>query len=174
MRGTLTLIRLSHTAVSVFLSIALLFVGASTHPAHAALGENADSVAADAAIFEANGVRHGPRSALNAPALTAYSVEQMTTPSGIAVNEYVGPDGRVFAVTWRGRTPPNLATLLGAYFMQYQHAANAGGLTAHGLHHASVRGSEVVVETAGHMRDMWGRAFLPAMLPPGVEQSQIQ
>jgi Protein of unknown function (DUF2844) len=174
MRGTLTLIRLSHTAVSVFLGIALLFVGASTHPAHAALGENADSVAADAAIFEANGVRHGPRSALNAPALTAYSVEQMTTPSGIAVNEYVGPDGRVFAVTWRGRTPPNLATLLGAYFMQYQHAANAGGLTAHGLHHASVRGSEVVVETAGHMRDMWGRAFLPAMLPPGVEQSQIQ
>lgn len=168
------MIRLSHTAVSVFLGIALLFVGASTHPAHAALGENADSVAADAAIFEANGVRHGPRSALNAPALTAYSVEQMTTPSGIAVNEYVGPDGRVFAVTWRGRTPPNLATLLGAYFMQYQHAANAGGLTAHGLHHASVRGSEVVVETAGHMRDMWGRAFLPAMLPPGVEQSQIQ
>jgi hypothetical protein len=174
MRGTLTLIRLSHTAVSVFLGIALLFVGASTHPAYAALGENADSVAADAAIFEANGVRRGPRSALNAPALTAYSVEQMTTPSGIAVNEYVGPDGRVFAVTWRGRTPPNLATLLGAYFMQYQHAANAGGLTAHGLHHASVRGSEVVVETAGHMRDMWGRAFLPAMLPPGVEQSQIQ
>jgi hypothetical protein len=37
-----------------------------------------------------------------------------------------------------------------------------------------VRGSEVVVETAGHMRDMWGRAFLPAMLPSGVDQSEIQ
>jgi hypothetical protein len=24
------------------------------------------------------------------------------------------------------------------------------------------------------MRDMWGRALLPAMLPPGVEQSEIQ
>jgi hypothetical protein len=168
------LTRLSHTAASVFLGIALLFVGGRPHPAHAALGENAASVAADAATFEANGVMHASHSALNAPALTAYSVEQMTTPSGIAVKEYVGPDGRVFAVTWRGRRPPGLATLLGAYFTQYQHAANAGGLTAHGLHHASVRGSEVVVETAGHMRDMWGRAFLPAMLPAGVEQSEIQ
>ncbi|MGH7914554.1 MAG: DUF2844 domain-containing protein [Candidatus Binataceae bacterium] len=37
-----------------------------------------------------------------------------------------------------------------------------------------MRGSEVAVETAGHMRDMWGRALLPAMLPPGVEQSEIQ
>ena len=166
--------KLSHTAASAFVGIALLFVGAEPHPAHAALGENSASVAADAVIFEANGVRHTPRSALNAPALTAYSVEQMTTPSGIAVNEYVGPDGRVFAVTWRGRRPPDLATLLGAYFTQYQHAASAGGLTAHGLHHASVRGSEVMVETAGHMRDMWGRAFLPAMLPHGVEQSEIQ
>jgi hypothetical protein len=168
------LTRSSQTAASVFLGIALLFVGASPHAALAALGGNADSVAADAAIFEANGVRHTSRSALNAPAVTAYNVEQMTTPSGTAVKEYVGTDGRVFAVTWRGRRPPDLATLLGAYFTQYQHAANAGGLTAHGLHHASVRGSEVVVETAGHMRDMWGRAFLPAMLPSGVEQSEIQ
>ena len=164
----------SQTAASAFLGIALLFVGTSPHPALAALGGNADSVAADAAIFEAKAVRHTSRSALNAPAVTAYSVEQMTTPSGIAVKEYVGTNGRVFAVTWRGRRPPDLATLLGAYFTQYQHAANAGGLTAHGLHHASVRGSEVVVETAGHMRDMWGRAFLPAMLPSGVEQSEIQ
>ena len=166
--------RSSQTAASAFLGIALLFVGASPHPAHAALGGNADSVAADAAIFEAKGVRHTSRSALNAPTVTAYSIEQMTTPSGTAVKEYVGTDGRVFAVTWRGRRPPDLATLLGTYFTQYQHAANAGGLTAHGLHHASVRGSEVVVETAGHMRDMWGRAFLPAMLPSGVEQSEIQ
>lgn len=111
---------------------------------------------------------------MNAPALTAYSVEQMTTPAGIAVNEYVSPDGRVFAVTWRGRRPPDLAMLLGAYFAQYQDAAKAGGLTAHGLHHASVRGSDVVVETAGHMRDMWGRAFLPAMLPAGMRESEIQ
>jgi hypothetical protein len=160
--------------IAAFMGLALLLVGVSPSPAHAALGETADSVAADAASFNANAVRHTPRSALNAPAVVAYTVEQMTTASGIAVNEYVGPDASVFAVTWRGRRPPDLSMLLGSYFAQYQEAANAGGLAAHGLHHASVRGSEVVVEMAGHMRDMSGRAFLPAMLPHGVEQSEIR
>jgi hypothetical protein len=168
------LTKLSHTAASAFIGLALLLIGAAPPPAHAALGESADSVAADAASFDANAVRHTSRSALNAPALAAYTVERMTTASGIAVNEYVGPEGKVFAVTWRGRRPPDLSVLLGSYFGQYRDAAIAGGLTAHGLHHASVRGSDVVVETAGHMRDMWGRALLPAMVPPGVEQSEIQ
>ena len=164
----------SQIAVAAIMSVALLLFGAEPSPAHAALGKTADSVAADAASLNANAVRHTPHSALNAPAVVAYTVEQMTTASGIAVNEYVGPDARVFAITWRGRRPPDLSVLLGSYFAQYQEAAVAGGLTAHGLHHASVRGSDVVVEMAGHMRDMSGRAFLPAMLPRGVEQSEIR
>jgi Protein of unknown function (DUF2844) len=163
-----------HSAVFAVVAFALLLVGALPAPAHAVLGETADSITADAASFDTNSVRHIPRAALNAPALEAYTVEQMTTATGVAVKEYVGTDGRVFAVTWRGRVPPNLSILLGSYFTQYQDAANADGLVAHGLHHASVRGSDVAVETAGHMRDMWGRALLPAMLPPGVEQSEIQ
>lgn len=154
------------------MGLALLLLGAA--PARAALGQGADSVAADAAALDAGAVSHTTRPALNAPALKAYGVEQMTTACGIAVNEFVDREGRVFAVTWRGRRPPDLSVLLGSYFAQYQDAANAGGLTAHGLHHASVRGSDVVVETAGHMRDMWGRAFVPAMVPPGVEPSEIK
>jgi len=162
------------TTAFAFIGLALLFVGTTARPARAALGETADSVTADATSFNARAITQAARSALNAPAFKSYSVEQMTTASGIAVNEYVGPEGRVFAVTWRGRTPPDLSVLLGSYFAQYREAAVAGGLAAHGLHHASVRGSEVTVETAGHMRDMWGRALLPAMLPPGVEPSEIQ
>jgi len=165
----------THTATFAFIALALLFVGGSpTATAYAALGETADSITADAASFNAVTVQQVARPALNAPAVKAYTVEQMTIASGIAVKEYVSPNGRVFAVTWRGRRPPDLAVLLGSYFTQYTDAANAGGLTAHGLHHASVRGNDVTVETAGHMRDMWGRALLPAMLPPGVEQSEIQ
>ena len=167
--------KLTYTPAFAFVALALLFVvGSPTATAYAALGETADSVTADAASFNAVTVQQVARSALNAPAVKAYTVEQMTVASGIAVKEYVGPNGRVFAVTWRGRRPPDLSVLLGSYFSQYEDAANAGGLTAHGLHHASVRGSDVTVETAGHMRDMWGRALLPAMLPPGVEQSEIQ
>jgi len=165
----------THAASFAFIALALLFVGGSrATTAYAALGETADSITADAASFNAVTARQVARPALNAPAVKAYTVEQMTIASGIAVKEYVSPNGRVFAVTWRGRLPPDMAVLLGSYFTQYQNAARAGGLTAHGLHHASVRGSDLTVETAGHMRDMWGRALLPAMLPPGVEQSEIQ
>lgn len=160
--------------VAAFMGLASLLVGAAVCPAHAALGETANSVAADAASLNATAVKHSPRSAMNAPTIVAYMVEEMTTASGIAVSEYVGPDGKIFAASWRGRRPPDLSVLLGSYFTQYQEAAIAGGLGAHGLHHASVRGSEVVVEMAGHMRDMSGRAFLPAMLPSGVEQSEIR
>ena len=163
-----------YIAACAFVGIALLFVAAAPMLAHAALGKSADSVVADAASLDATAVTHTSRSPRNAPELAAYSVAQMTTASGIAVREYVGSDGLVFAVTWRGRRPPDLSTLLGSYFGQYQDAAVAGGLTAHGLHHASVRASDVMVETAGHMRDMWGRAMLPEMLPPGVAQSEIQ
>ena len=165
----------TYTASLAFIALAMLFVGAApATSAYAALGETADSIAADAASFNAVTVQQVARPARNAPAVKAYTVDRMTIASGIEVKEYVSPNGRVFAVTWRGRRPPDLAVLLGSYFTQYQNAANAGGLTAHGLHHASVRGSDVTVETAGHMRDMWGRALLPALLPPGVEQAEIQ
>jgi hypothetical protein len=152
----------------------MLFVGASSDAARAALGAPADSVAADAASFAAPAVGRLARPAPNAPSVSAYTVARMTAAGGIGVNEFIGPDGKVFAVTWRGRRPPDLSVLLGSYFVQYQNAANAGVLAAHGLHHASVRGRDVRVETAGHMRDMWGRAWLPAMLPPGVEESEIR
>jgi Protein of unknown function (DUF2844) len=163
-----------HITISALFGLALLLIGPSLPAAHAALGGNASSMAADAAALHATIVNHVARAAVNAPAVTAYTIERMTTASGIAVDEYVGPAGKVFAVTWRGRRPPDLSRLLGSYFAQYRSAATAGGLTALGLHRASVRGSEVMVETAGHMRDMWGRAMLPSILPPDVEQSEIR
>jgi uncharacterized protein DUF2844 len=166
--------RRSHITVLAFISFALLFIGAASTAARAALGGSADSVGADAATFGAASVTQTPRSAQNAPGLATYTAVQMTTAAGIAVTEYIAPGGRVFAVSWRGRRPPDLSILLGSYFGPYQDAAIAGGLTAHGLHHASVRASDVTVETAGHMRDMWGRAIVPAMLPPGVNESEIR
>ena len=162
------------TAVFAPIALAMLLVTAAPNVARATLGGSADSVAADAAAFQATGVNSIVHPAPNAPAIDSYTVARMTTACGIAVNEFVGPDGKVFAVTWRGRRPPDLSVLLGSYFAQYWDAASAGVLAAHGLHHAFVRGTDVAVETAGHMRDMWGRAWLPAMLPPGADESEIR
>src|SRR6185437_9065626 len=38
------------------------------------------------------------------------------------VREYVGPDGKVYAVTWAGPKRPDLSTLIGTYFPEYSKA----------------------------------------------------
>ena len=159
------------------ISIALILLSlvcVRPQAANAALGGSAGSVASDARVLGAVTVSHSSAAASNAPSLNVYAVERLAMPSGIKVNEYIGLDGRVFAVSWRGMRPPDLTVLMGAYFRQYRDAAEAGGLTALGLHHASVRASDVEVETAGHMRDMWGRAWLPAALPASVSAQEIR
>jgi len=162
-------------AVGLSVVSAIFVIGRPTM-ARATLGEPASSVARDVSRMSAKITAQPPasESTLTPPASTQFSVEQFTTPAGVTVNEYIASDGTVFAVSWRGRTPPDVPALLGTYFKQYQDAANSASPTMYGLHHSSVSGPDVVVQTAGHMGDMWGRAYLPAMLPPGVDESEIK
>jgi hypothetical protein len=106
-----------------------------------------------------------------APSNPAYTVEQISTPAGVTVNEYLSVNGTVFAVSWRGPRPPDLSQLFGAYFAEYQTAA-AQPHAQRG--HLFVQTENLVVETSGHMRDLRGRAYLPALLPPGVSADEIQ
>lgn len=159
----------------------LLLIGLIGAPsaARATLGEPAASVDADAAQMNATAGANPAHpmpglSVQNAPASANFTVEQLTTPDGAVVSEYVGQSGTVFAVTWRGPTPPNVATLLGTYFKQYSRAADNGAPSPFGLHTSSVHASDVTVETAGHMGFMWGRAYLPARMPAGVSPSEIK
>jgi hypothetical protein len=150
----------------------LLLMGAPSI-ARATLGEPAASVAADAAQMNAARLLPG-LPAQNTPTSGNFTVERLTTPEGTVVSEYIGQSGVVFAVTWRGPTPPDVATLLGTYFKQYSDAANTGAPSPLGLHASSVHASDVTVETAGNMALMWGRAYLPAALPAGVNLSEIK
>ena len=162
----------------LFLAGSLLLMGLPSI-ATATLGGPAASVAADAAQMNAsegvNTARPLPGlPAQAAPASANFAVERMTTPEGTVVSEYIGQGGTVFAVTWRGPTPPDVATLLGTYFKQYSDAANAGAPGSFGLHVSSVHASDVTVDTAGNMALFWGRAYLPAALPAGVTLSEIK
>jgi Protein of unknown function (DUF2844) len=160
------------SAAVALLGVSVLLVMEAPRAAFATLGEPAASVISDASRMGA--APPASESATQAPGSQSYSVEQFTTPAGVRVSEYIAPGGTVFAVSWHGRTPPDVAALLGAYFKQYQDAASAGSPTKYGLHHSSVAGPDVVVQTAGHMGNMFGRAYLPAMLPPGVDESEIR
>jgi hypothetical protein len=147
----------------------------------ATLGGPAQSIAADQQAFGGQlRILNQPQSSTGEQALPegtpvpsnpAYTVEQISMPTGVTVNEYLAPDGTVFAVSWRGPRPPDLSQLLGSYFAEFQTAA-AAPQAQRG--HLLIRTESLVVETSGHMRDLRGRAYLPALLPPGVKADEIQ
>ena len=102
-----------------------------------------------------------------------YTIQEITT-SELVVREYVSRD-TVFAVAWKGRRPPNLVSLLGSYFQEYQEAAAAAttnGPRMRGM--TRIQGSRVVVEAGGHPGDIRGRAYIPSLLPSGVTKEMIQ
>ncbi len=150
-------------------------------PRHLALALTAVAVltpfAARAALGEPEASIDGDRRALAAVARGAvdqggYSVHELAT-GGSTVREYVGPGGVVFAVAWSGLAAPDLVPLLGSYAGEYRQAARAAP-RVRGRRASRVVGADVVVERWGHMRDLHGRAYLPALLPPGVNVDAIE
>jgi hypothetical protein len=132
--------------------------------AAAALGEPAGSIAAD-------------RKALSAEARATtshegFSVHRLESPAN-AVREYVSPSGVVFALAWNGLTHPDLTTLLGSYAPEYRQAV-AHRSSAPDRSRRLVKTERVVVETWGHMRSLHGRAYAPALIPPGVSIDAIR
>ena len=102
-----------------------------------------------------------------------YTIQEITT-SDLVLREYVSGN-TVFAVAWRGRRPPNLPSLLGAYFEEYQEASAAAASTGPVRRgETRTQAPHLVVETGGHVGDVRGRAYLPSLLPPGVTTEMIQ
>ncbi len=141
---------------------ALICTSLWARTAYAVLGAPARSVIDDQALLAGS---------LASSTHPNYTVEQISTPSGTVVNEYVSSGGTVFAVSWRGPRPPDLSNLLGPYFTEFQAAASQGHQQRGQLR---VETGTVVVETGGHMRDLRGRAYVPSLIPAGVTTDEIQ
>ena len=133
-------------------------------PARATLGPALDSVAADRQTIS-------PAGAITHQSAAGYSVSQFQSAAGTTVREYVAPDGMVFGVAWNGPQPPNLAVLLGQYFNQFQQGVLK---QPPGLRGSLVQSNDLVVQTGGHMLDLRGRAYVPSLLPAGVDAEVVQ
>jgi hypothetical protein len=132
--------------------------------AQAALGEPADSVESDRKAISA--VRRATTSR------AAYTIQEVKSDAAI-VREYVSSSGIVFAVAWNGLSHPDLRPLLGSYAEEYQQAFRQTPRTP-GRRHIQVKAERVVVETRGHMRNLQGRAYVPALIPQGVSVDEIK
>jgi len=136
---------------------------ALSSPTYAALGGDVSSVSKDQARLKATvRVSSGER----------FSLHELAAATGTKVREYAGTDGRVFGVAWQGPWRPDLRQLLGDYFDEYQQAARKKRTGLNGpLTSAS---SRLVIEMSGHPRAFYGRAYVPDLLPPGVQAAEVR
>jgi hypothetical protein len=131
-------------------------------PGWAVLGEYQSSVTSDQQRLHAQ---------LREVVRQGYSVRQLKSADGGAVQEYVSPAGVVFGISWHGPTMPDLRQLLGSYFGELQQAAQSQR-RKHGP--LVVRAKDFVLESGGHMRSFHGIAYAPNLLPAGVAAEVVR
>ena len=139
-------------------------------PAIAALGDDAASVLTDLARMKGT---------LRSVDNRTYVMHEITAPSGAVVREFVTPEGAVFAVAWEGQFPPDLQQLLGPYYQQAQKAREKS--QQEGSQLPRQRRAPIIVETpglvlyeSGHLRSFHGQAYIPELVPPGIQTSEIR
>src|SRR5271165_123417 len=138
-------------------------------PVMAVLGDNAASVLTDQAQMKGT---------LRSVDNHTYVTHEITSGSGTVVREFVSPAGVVFGVAWEGQFPPDLQQLLGPYYQQAQKAREKSQQA--GSQQPRPRRAPIVVETpglvlyeTGHMRRFQGQAYIPQLVPQGVQASDI-
>ncbi len=140
----------------------------------ATLGDNASSVLTDQARMKGT-----VRSVDN----RTYVVHEITATSGAKVREFVTPGGAVFGVAWEGQQPPDLQQLLGPYYQQARQARQAQAQAAEQdpavktprAHRApvAIQTPGLVLYEGGHVRSFHGAAYIPQLVPSGVQASDI-
>ena len=137
---------------------------ALAEPGQATLGERADSIASDQKALAATRP--------SATAHNGYTVQEVTSDA-VTVREYISPAGIVFAIAWNGLIHPDLAPLLGSHAGEYTQALRQAPPKP-GRRHLSLKTSQIIVEKWGQMRNLQGRAYIPALIPAGVSVDEIQ
>jgi len=154
----------NHLALFIGLSIWMTMLSTGS-PAQASLGESDDSITSDekalSAVRGAAATRNG---------FTVHEIQSDST----TVREYVSPSGIVFAIAWNGRIHPDLTSLLGSYAGEYNKALQQTPREPGRRSYYVVKSDQVVVEKWGHMRNLQGRAYAPALIPPGVSIDEIK
>jgi hypothetical protein len=132
----------------------------------AVLGATQDTIQADQIHFKGQRSRH---------IAWQMTTHEITLVDGSGIKEYVNAAGQVFAVSWRTRLKPNLQVLLGAQYAALSAAAleQPSGVASM-KRQQSVRLSNLVVHQGGRVNAFAGVAYVPALVPSGVDADALR
>jgi Protein of unknown function (DUF2844) len=133
-------------------------------PAWATLGQSEASVTSDQLHM---------KSEERVQTLENYRVHELTTAEGNTVREYVSPQGSVFAITWHGRSAPDMNQLLGTYTNNLQTATPAQTRIQR-RRGISVKTDDFVYSNFCHLRTCSGSAYVPSLIPSNVSTEVIR
>jgi hypothetical protein len=143
---------------------ALALIATPAVSAWAGLGEGQSSIETDRVRMSA---RHSVARAQQ------YAVHELKTANGSRVQQFVAANGLVFAVRWNTLYKPDLSSMLGTSFPDYysaaQVAAKRGGIQRQFRH----EGSDLVVQSSGHLQVFSGFAYRRSMIPQGLSPKSI-
>jgi hypothetical protein len=132
----------------------------------AILGEGEDSIERDRAALSGQRGVPAPR--------TGYRIETVTAPR-MTLEEYVDENGKIFAVTWKGKGLPDFSKILGSYFSEYQEGMNKRRSETRFLRRPlAIQGDHLILQSWGRRGLLSGRAYLPALFPAGVTEKEIR
>ena len=151
--------------VGLYTAIFSITIFVIATPAFAALGDDASSVQTDMAHMQGS---------LRTTQSQAFTVHEIAAATGTTVREYASSSGKIFAVAWDGPWLPSMRQLLSSYFAQYQQALQANGPAYAGRRPLRIEQPGLVVQSGGHMRFFFGRAYIPQMMPQGVRAEDIR
>jgi hypothetical protein len=103
-----------------------------------------------------------------------YALHEIRSASGTMIREYVNPSGLVFAVAWDGPWLPDLRQVLGDHFDRYQAVMQSRQPGRSGRGAVVIDEPGLVVQMSGRPRAFKGRAYLPALLPAGLQLESIR
>jgi hypothetical protein len=152
------------TPAAALTCAAVLCFTAGLAPAQASLGERAASVNVDLLHIKGQ---------IRLSSGAGYRVDEITTPQGTVVKEFISPADIVFAVSWRGPVMPDLAQTLGSSYFGMLTAAEQQQRALLGHNHVQLRTPQLVVHAGGHMRLFFGVAYVPSLLPPNVTTADL-
>ncbi len=158
---TLSTLRLASVCRATCAVLTLLTILAQAPSARAALGDDVSAIEND---------RIRMRASLRVLKHSTHDVHEMATSIGTKVREFVGKDGKVFAVSWSGGWRPNLRDIMGIHYDRFI-ANTRGHRRQRGPARIEIPG--MVVFVGGYLRISFGYVYLPDRLPAGFSPQDI-